>query len=91
MSRSLKIVLAFLGGLIAGEAIPIVWHILATTYLGIVDFRHLRSRRRRCDGRDCHQGADAGFAAGDASRDRGRPPDGMTAHGRAYWELIASI
>ncbi len=35
--RGLKIFLAFLAGLILGEAIPIVWYILATNYFGLVD------------------------------------------------------
>ena len=37
MSRGAKIVLAFLLGLIVGEAIPIVWYILATNYFGVFD------------------------------------------------------
>ncbi len=37
MSRGLKIFLAFLGGLIAGEFIPIVWYIVATNYFGVFD------------------------------------------------------
>lgn len=37
MSRGAKIFLAFLGGLIAGEAIPIVWYIAATNYFGMMD------------------------------------------------------
>jgi hypothetical protein len=37
MSRGFKIVLAFVAGLIAGEAIPIVWYILATNYFGVFD------------------------------------------------------
>ncbi len=35
--RGLKIFLAFLAGLILGEAIPIVWYILATNYFGLFD------------------------------------------------------
>lgn len=37
MPRGLKIFLAFLGGLIAGEFIPIGWYILATNYFGLID------------------------------------------------------
>jgi hypothetical protein len=37
MSRFLKIVLAFLAGLIVGEAIPIIWYIVATNYFGLAD------------------------------------------------------
>ena len=37
MSRGLNIVLAFLLGLIVGEAIPIVWYIAATHYFGVFD------------------------------------------------------
>jgi hypothetical protein len=37
MPRFLKILLAFLLGLIVGEAIPIVWYILATNYFGLFD------------------------------------------------------
>jgi hypothetical protein len=37
VSRWFKIVLAFLAGLIVGEAIPIVWYILATNYFGVFD------------------------------------------------------
>jgi hypothetical protein len=37
MARGVKIFLAFLVGLIAGECIPIVWYILATNYFGLVD------------------------------------------------------
>jgi hypothetical protein len=37
MPRFLKILLAFLSGLIAGEAIPIVWYIVATNYFGLFD------------------------------------------------------
>ncbi len=36
-SRALKIFLAFLLGLIVGEAIPIVWYIVATNYFGVFD------------------------------------------------------
>lgn len=37
MPRALKIVLAFLAGLIVGEAIPVVWYILASNYFGLFD------------------------------------------------------
>jgi hypothetical protein len=37
MSRGFKIVLAFVAGLIAGEAIPIVWYIFAANYFGVFD------------------------------------------------------
>ncbi len=37
MPRSLKIILAFIAGLIVGEAIPIIWYILATNYFGMFD------------------------------------------------------
>jgi hypothetical protein len=37
MNRGIKIALAFFLGLIAGEAIPIIWYILATNYLGMFD------------------------------------------------------
>ena len=37
MSRGFKIFLAFVGGLIAGEAIPIVWYVVATSYFGVFD------------------------------------------------------
>jgi hypothetical protein len=37
MSRGFKIVLACVAGLIVGEAIPIVWYILATNYFGVFD------------------------------------------------------
>ncbi len=37
MSRGFKIFLAFVAGLIAGEAIPIVWYIVATSYFGVFD------------------------------------------------------
>lgn len=37
MSRGFKIFLAFLAGLIVGEAIPIIWYILATNYFGLFD------------------------------------------------------
>ena len=37
MKRGLKIFLAFLAGLVVGEAIPIVWYILATNYFGLFD------------------------------------------------------
>lgn len=35
--RFLKIILAFLCGMIVGEAIPVVWYIVATNYFGLVD------------------------------------------------------
>jgi hypothetical protein len=37
MGRALKIFLAFIAGLIVGEAIPIVWYIIATNYFGVFD------------------------------------------------------
>jgi F0F1-type ATP synthase assembly protein I len=37
MGRAFKIFLAFIAGLIVGEAIPIVWYIVATNYLGHFD------------------------------------------------------
>lgn len=37
MSRGFKIFLAFVGGLVVGEAIPIVWYIVATSYFGMFD------------------------------------------------------
>lgn len=37
MNRGLKIFVAFVVGLIVGEAIPIVWYILATNYFGMFD------------------------------------------------------
>jgi len=37
MPRVLKILFAFLAGLIVGEAIPIVWYIVATNYFGLFD------------------------------------------------------
>ncbi len=37
MPRFLKILLAFLLGLIVGWAIPIVWYIVATNYFGMFD------------------------------------------------------
>ena len=37
MPRFLKILLAFLGGLVAGEVIAIGIYILATNYLGLID------------------------------------------------------
>ncbi len=37
MPRGLKIFLAVIAGLIVGEAIPIVWYILATNYFGMFD------------------------------------------------------
>jgi MFS family permease len=37
MPRFLKILLAFLLGLVAGWAIPIVWYIVATNYFGMFD------------------------------------------------------
>jgi hypothetical protein len=37
MPRFLKILLAFLAGLVVGEAIPIVWYLVATNYFGLFD------------------------------------------------------
>jgi len=37
MNRGLKIFLAFIGGLILGEALPILYYIVATNYLGMFD------------------------------------------------------
>lgn len=37
MPRPLKILLAVILGLVVGEAIPIVWYILATNYFGMFD------------------------------------------------------
>ena len=37
LPRFLKILLAFLAGLVVGEAIPIVWYIVATNYFGLFD------------------------------------------------------
>lgn len=37
MPRDPKILFAFRAGLVAGEAIPIIWYILATNYFGLVD------------------------------------------------------
>lgn len=37
MPRPLKILLAVIAGLVVGEAIPIVWYILATNYFGMFD------------------------------------------------------
>jgi hypothetical protein len=37
MPRFLKIFLAFLAGLVLGEAIAILWYILATNYFGLFD------------------------------------------------------
>jgi len=37
MSRGFKIFLAFIAGLIAGEAAPIIWYIVATNYFGVFD------------------------------------------------------
>lgn len=37
MSRGFKIFLAVIAGLIIGEAIPIVWYIVATNYFGLFD------------------------------------------------------
>ncbi len=37
MRRGFKIFLAFLAGLICGEAIPIVYYIVATNYFGMLD------------------------------------------------------
>jgi len=35
--RALKVIAAFLGGLIIGEAIPIIWYIIATNYFELID------------------------------------------------------
>lgn len=37
MPRPLKILLAVIAGLVVGEAIPIIWYILATNYFGLFD------------------------------------------------------
>lgn len=37
MPRFIKIILAFLAGLIVGWAIPVVWYIAATNYFGLHD------------------------------------------------------
>jgi hypothetical protein len=37
MPRFLKIFLAFIAGLVVGEAIPVVWYILATNFFGLFD------------------------------------------------------
>lgn len=37
MPRFLKIFLAVIAGLVVGEAIPIVWYIVATNYFGLFD------------------------------------------------------
>jgi len=37
MPRFLKIFLAVIAGLVVGEAIPIIWYILATNYFGVFD------------------------------------------------------
>lgn len=37
LPRALRIVVAFVLGLIAGEAVPIVGYIIATTYFGVFD------------------------------------------------------
>jgi hypothetical protein len=37
MKRGFKIFLALVAGLIVGQAIPILWYILATNYFGLVD------------------------------------------------------
>jgi hypothetical protein len=37
MPRFLKIFLAFVAGLVIGEAIPVLWYILATNYFGMFD------------------------------------------------------
>jgi hypothetical protein len=37
MPRFLKIILAFLAGLIVGWAIPVAWYIAATNYFGLHD------------------------------------------------------
>jgi len=35
--RALKIFGAFVAGLVIGEAIPIIWYIVATNYFGVFD------------------------------------------------------
>jgi hypothetical protein len=37
MPRGLKIFLAFIVGLVVGEAIPVIWYIVATSYFGVFD------------------------------------------------------
>ena len=37
MNRGFKIFLAFVAGLVVGEARPIIWYILATNYFGMFD------------------------------------------------------
>ncbi len=37
MPRGLKIFLAVIAGLVVGEAIPIIWYIVATNYFGVFD------------------------------------------------------
>lgn len=37
MPRFLKILLAFFVGLVIGEAVPVVWYIVATNYFGMFD------------------------------------------------------
>jgi hypothetical protein len=37
MPRFLKILLAFLAGLLVGQAVPILWYIVATNYFGLHD------------------------------------------------------
>jgi hypothetical protein len=35
--RALKVIAAFIGGLIIGEALPIIWYIIATNYFELLD------------------------------------------------------
>lgn len=35
--RALKIIGAFFAGLVIGEAIPVIWYIVATSYFGMFD------------------------------------------------------
>jgi len=37
LPRALRIVVAFVLGLLAGEAVPVVGYIIATTYFGVFD------------------------------------------------------
>jgi hypothetical protein len=37
MPRFVKIVLAFIAGVVVGQAIPILWYIVATNYFGLHD------------------------------------------------------
>lgn len=37
MPRFLKILFAVIAGLVVGEAIPVIWYILATNYFGMFD------------------------------------------------------